>query len=80
MKTQRLKRTINGRDYVIEVSSVGRQKWRADIRRTRGGSCAMMPFYGGTPEEAVAQLSRWLMIANGVRQDAAKPEVDTPRR
>ena len=75
MNTLRLKRTINGRHYLIEVSNVGRQKWRADIRRTRGGSCAMMPFYGVTPEEAVAHLSRWLAIVNGVRQDAPRPPI-----
>ena len=58
-------RTINGRDYLIEVSNVGRDKWRAQIKRTPGGSGALMPFYGKTPDEAARQLSRWLMIANG---------------
>lgn len=62
-------RTINGREYLIEVSSVGRDKWRAQIRRTPGGSGALMPFYGSTPDEAATQLSRWLMIANGLRPD-----------
>ncbi|HVL67310.1 MAG TPA: hypothetical protein VM364_08610 [Vicinamibacterales bacterium] len=57
--------TINGREYLIEVSNVGQDKWRAQIRRTPGGSRAMMPFYGRTPDEAARQLSRWLMIANG---------------
>jgi hypothetical protein len=56
---------INGRDYLIEVSSVGRDKWRAQIKRTPGGSGALMPFYGKTPDEAAGLLTRWLTIANG---------------
>ena len=65
----RLKETINGREYHIEVSNVGLDKWRAQIRRTPGGSSAMMPFYGSTPDEAAGQLSRWLAIASGPRRD-----------
>lgn len=65
MNVHRYEETINGRDYLIEVSSVGRDKWRAQIRRTPGGSGALMPFYGRTPDEAAAQLSHWLSIANG---------------
>jgi hypothetical protein len=60
--------TINGRDYLIEVSSVGVGKWRAQIARAPGGSAALMPFYGKTPDEAAQQLSRWLALAHGVRQ------------
>ena len=59
---------INGRDYLIEVSSVGVDKWRAQIARVPGGSAALMPFYGKTPDEAAGQLSRWLALAHGVRQ------------
>lgn len=55
---------INGRNFLIEVSNVGRDKWRAQIRRTPGGSGALMPFYGRTPDEAAHQLTRWLSIAN----------------
>jgi hypothetical protein len=62
----RLKETINGREYLIEVSSVGRNKWRAQIVRVPGGSAALMPFYGTTPGEAAGQLSHWLALANGV--------------
>jgi hypothetical protein len=69
VNVHRLKETINGREYLIEVSNVGADKWRAQIRRTPGGSCAMMPFYGKTPDEAAGQLSRWLAIANGHRRD-----------
>lgn len=65
MTVHRIKEIINGREYFIEVSNVGADKWRAQIRRTPGGCCAMMPFYGATPDEAAAQLSRWLALANG---------------
>jgi hypothetical protein len=56
---------INGRDYLIEVSSVDHHKWRAQIKRTPGGCGALMPFYGKTPDEAAELLTRWLTIANG---------------
>ena len=58
---------INGRDYLIEVLSVGVDKWRAQIARVPGGSAALMPFYGKTPDEAAGQLSRWLALAHGVK-------------
>lgn len=54
---------INGRAYLIEVSPVGRDRWRAQIVRTPGGSSALMPFYGGSPDEAAHQLSAWLARA-----------------
>jgi hypothetical protein len=60
----RYEEKINGRSYLIEVRSVG-DKWRAQIARTPGGSAALMPFYGTTPDEAAEHLSRWLSIANG---------------
>lgn len=69
VNVHRVKETINGRDYFIEVSKVGVDKWRAQIRRTPGGCCAMMPFYGATPDEAAAHLSQWLAIVNGQRRD-----------
>ena len=56
---------INGRKYHIEVSSVGPGQWRANIKRTPGGSAALMPFYGKTPDEAAKGLSHWLSIAHG---------------
>ena len=62
---QRFDETINGREYCIEVSPVGSNKWRAQIA-SAGGSRAMMPFYGRTPDEAVKHLSHWLTI-NHVR-------------
>ena len=63
---QRFDETINGREYKIEVSAVGK-KWRAQIARAPGGSRAMMPFYGATPDEAVQHLSSWLTL-NCVRR------------
>jgi hypothetical protein len=68
---------INGREYHIEVSSVGPGQWRANIRRTPGGSAALMPFYGKTPEEAARQLSNWLSIAHG--QTATRASEDGGR-
>jgi len=61
----RFEETINGRSYLIEVSIVGRNQWRAQIARTPGGSAALMPFYGTTPDEAAGSLTRWLTIASG---------------
>ena len=61
MTVQRYEETINGREYRIEVSAVGNQ-FRAQIARAPGGSGAMMPFYGQTPDEAVELLSRWLVL------------------
>jgi hypothetical protein len=62
---QRFDETINGREYRIEVSAVDRNRWRAQIARAPGGSRAMMPFYGHTPDEAVLHLSRWLSLNHG---------------
>jgi hypothetical protein len=59
---QRFDETINGREYRIEVSAVGTNQFRAQIARAPGGSRAMMPFYGRTPDEAVQHLSRWLSL------------------
>jgi hypothetical protein len=59
---QRFEETINGREYRIEVSSVDSNTYRAQIARAPGGSRAMMPFYGRTPDEAVAHLSQWLIL------------------
>ena len=67
----RFEEVINGREYLIEVSNVGLGKWRAQIARTPGGSAALMPFYGNTPDEAARLLSRWLALANGL----AHPQV-----
>lgn len=73
VNVHRVKETINGREYLIEVSNVEAGKWRAQIRRTPGGCCAMMPFYGATPDEAAGQLSRWLSISNSHQQSPLRP-------
>jgi hypothetical protein len=51
---------INGREYRIEVSAVSAGQWRAQLARVPGGSCALMPFYGATPQDAARQLADWL--------------------
>ena len=65
MKIVRFQQTINGRSYVIEVLAVGEDRWRAQIARLPGGTTALMPFYGTTPDEAAASLSGWLTRAAG---------------
>ena len=64
---QRFDETINGREYRIEVSAVGTNTFRAQIARAPGGSHAMMPFYGRTPDEAVEHLSQWLTLNHARR-------------
>jgi hypothetical protein len=68
---QRFDEKINGRDYRIEVSAVGANRFRAQIARAPGGSRAMMPFYGHTPDEAVQHLSHWLTL----NQPRSNPKV-----
>lgn len=68
----RFAESINGRQYVIEVSNVGVGMWRAQIARVPGGSAALMPFYGKTPDEAAEHLSKWLAIAHGVNTASVK--------
>ena len=58
----RFEETINGRNYIIEVSAVDPDRWRAEILR-RGGHTALMPFYGATAIEAAGHLSQWLQRA-----------------
>ncbi len=60
----RFEETINGRPYLIEVSAVARDRWRAQIVRMPGGRTALMPFYGTTPVEAAQHLSGWLTRAS----------------
>ena len=63
MQIVRFQEIINGRAYVIEVLAVGRDRWRAQISRTPGGTNAVMPFYGTTPYVAAHELSGWLSRA-----------------
>ena len=73
----RFEEQINGRSYLIEVSSVGINQWRAQIARAPGGSTALMPFYGRTPDEAAQHLSNWLLMLHGTPASAAGGD---PRR
>lgn len=61
----RFEESIAGRDYLIEVSAVSKDRWRACIMRVPGVPTALMPFYGTTPDEAAQQLSQWLRRAHG---------------
>jgi hypothetical protein len=63
-KLVRYEETINGRPYVIEVSAVSQNRWRAQIARLPGGRAALMPFYGTTAQEAAVQLRGWLTRAS----------------
>ena len=64
MIVRRFEEIINGREYLIEVARIGADRWRAQIARVPGGSAALMPFYGSTPDEAARQLSQWLIRAH----------------
>ena len=60
----RYEESIGGRPYLIEVSAISLDRWRACIVRTPGVPTALMPFYGGTPEEAARNLTEWLARAH----------------
>jgi hypothetical protein len=60
----RFEQTIGGRLYLIEVSAVAANRWRAQIVRAPGVPTAMMPFYGATPDAAAGQLGAWLTLAH----------------
>jgi hypothetical protein len=60
----RFKESIGGRSYVIEVSAVPGDRWRAYIVRVPGVPTALMPFYGRTPAEAAQLLCDWLTRAH----------------
>lgn len=68
MNIVKITETINGRECVIEVLAVGRNRWRAQIARTPGGTTALMPFYGPTPDEAAHLLAGWLERAGRAAQ------------
>jgi hypothetical protein len=70
VNVHRFEEQINGREYLIEVSAVDVNRWRAQLVRVPGGSAAMMPFYGTTPVDAARQLSDWLTRAH---RHAANP-------
>jgi hypothetical protein len=66
----RFEESIAGRDYLIEVANVSKDRWRAYIVRIPGVPTALMPFYGRTPADAAHQLCEWLTRAHA---RAAKP-------
>src|SRR5436190_22122435 len=60
----RFEEFIAGRPYLIEVTNVSKDRWRAYIVRIPGVPAALMPFYGSTPVEAAHQLCEWLARAH----------------
>jgi hypothetical protein len=61
----RFQESIAGRAYLIEVTPVAKDRWRAYIVKVPGVPTALMPFYGSTPTEAARLLSEWLTRAHG---------------
>ena len=55
---------IAGHPYLIEVSAISQNRWRAYIVRIPGVPTALMPFYGHTPDEAAGLLREWLTRAH----------------
>ncbi len=64
VNVQRYTESIGGRPYLIEVTALTDQRWRAQIMRAPGIPTALMPFYGPTPEDAARSLSAWLLRAH----------------
>jgi hypothetical protein len=60
----RFEESIAGLPYLIEVSAVSTDRWRAYIVRIPGVPTALMPFYGTTPVEAAHLLCEWLTRAH----------------
>ena len=60
----RYQELIAGHPYLIEVSSVSSDRWRAYIVRIPGVTTALMPFYGTTPDAAAGLLRDWLTRAH----------------
>ena len=60
----RYQELIAGHPYLIEVSPVTADRWRAYIVRLPGVPTALMPFYGATPDAAAGQLREWLTRAH----------------
>jgi hypothetical protein len=60
----RFQESIAGHQYLIEVSPVAADRWRAYIVRIPGLPTALMPFYGPTPDEAAGHLREWLTRAH----------------
>lgn len=69
----RFAESIAGRDYLIEVANVSKDRWRAYIVRIPGVPTALMPFYGTTPAEAAHQLCEWLTRAHARAANPTPP-------
>lgn len=74
VNVHRFEHIINGREFLIEVLAVSSDRWRAHLVRLPGGSTALMPFYGSTPQEAARQLSDWLARVHAMPRPQA-PQV-----
>ena len=69
----RFAESIAGRDYLIEVANVSKDRWRACIVRIPGVPTALMPFYGTTPADAAHQLCEWLTRAHARAANPSAP-------
>jgi hypothetical protein len=69
----RFAESIAGRDYLIEVANVSKDRWRAYIVRIPGVPTALMPFYGTTPADAAHQLCEWLTRAHARAANPSTP-------
>lgn len=68
---RRFHESIGGRVYHIEASLVDSDRWRAQIARVPGMPTALMPFYGGTADEAARHLCDWLARAHRLASGTA---------
>ncbi len=68
----RFEESIAGHPYLIEVSALTKDRWRAYLIRIPGVPTALMPFYGRTPDEAAEKLRRWLTRAHERAADGAR--------
>ena len=69
----RFAESIAGREYLIEVANVSKDRWRACIVRIPGVPTALMPFYGTTPADAAHQLCEWLTRAHARAANPSSP-------
>jgi hypothetical protein len=68
----RYQESIEGHPYLIEVTPVSQDRWRAYIVRIPGVPTALMPFYGPTPAEAAKLLCEWLTRAHRQAASSAR--------
>lgn len=70
MTRHRFEEQIDGRPIAIEVTAVHDARWRAYLVIEPGGPRALMPFYGSTPQEAAAELRKWLALVHHDETDS----------